>query len=627
MNMVPTTTSPIWPIGVRLTLLDENQTQSTIDISPGITALVGPNGSGKTRALRSIKTTLDATNRVTQYNRKTHFLAAGRGSPFETYRAAVEHPGSINSSDAAVGHVSHFTNWWNLESVTGGLLVLEKRADLRLKVETRLQQLFDRSVQLGWSQQGLSLRISPMSGGSSYAANHEASGVLHLVGLLAAIHNNDIGALLIDEPEISLHPQHQAFLLEEMENVAGDPADETKKLIVIATHSASLLPLRRITDLPTIAFFNSVRSAPAQVAKHDAILKRRKLGALIARLSATHRMATFAQQILLVEGPSDEIVATQLAQRLGLRLLARNAQILPVTGKGEFGEAAKLFRLMNKKCTVLADLDALADDADLVNSFNDLPEAAAIADSLARTSLVDLDRDLRADLSNFMTRHTEAVGEAAKSYRDWSSKASSHHALRRVTLARALTDPTSFGGEAGIEAESLGRRYEVLLTALGKLGCFFLRKGAIENYYGPGFDGGSKPDIAAEEAAGFGAKLEEDLRRDYADILAALMHVAPNQQIDEDKLLQPKLGAALAAAFLSMNTDSSDGQLNAAAKATIGSDAEIFALANKGGPNLRIEVSMASPLFERKTFPFEIGHEENINHVIPNKLPGLKRQD
>jgi len=625
--MVSTTTPPIWPLGVQLNLLDENQTQSVIEIGPGITTLVGPNGSGKTRALRSIKTTLDATNRITQYDRKTHFLAAGRGSPFETYRAAVEHPGSINQGDAAVGHVSHFTNWWNLESVTGGLLVLEKRADLRLKVETRLQQLFDRSVQLGWSQQGLSLRISPMSGGASYAANHEASGILHLVGLLAAIHNNDIGALLIDEPEISLHPQHQAFLLEEMENVAGDPADKTKKLIIIATHSASLLPLRRITDLPKIAFFNSVRSAPAQVAQHDNILERKKLGALIARLSATHRMATFAQQILFVEGPSDEIVATQLAQRLGLRLLARNAQTLPVTGKGEFAEAAKLFRLMNKKCTVLADLDALADDASLVASFNDLPEAAAIADDLARTSLVDLDRDLRAELSNFMARHAGAVDEAAKSYPDWSSKASSHLAPRRVTLARVLTDPTSFGGEAGVEAVSLAKRYEVLLAALGKLGCFFLRKGAIENYYRPGMDGGSKPDIAAEEAAGFGARLEEDLRNDYGDILAALVHVAPNQRIDEDKLLQPKLGAALAAAFLSMNTDSSDGHLNAAAKATIGSDAEIFKLANKGGPNLRIEVAIASPLFQRETFPFEIGREENINRVIPNKLPGLDREE
>src|SRR5690606_37907653 len=147
-----------------------------------------------------------------------------------------------------------------------------------------------------------------------------------------------------DEPEISLHPQHQAFLFEEMERVAGDPMDPARKLIIIATHSAALLPLRSVNDLPALMFFNSVRSAPAQVPANADILKRTKLTALIARLSATHRLAMFAERVLLVEGPSDEIVATQLARQLELRLLARNAQILPVTGKGEFIEAAKLFR-------------------------------------------------------------------------------------------------------------------------------------------------------------------------------------------------------------------------------------------------------------------------------------------
>ena len=112
-----------------------------------------------------------------------------------------------------------------------------------------------------------------------------------------------IGALLIDEPEISLHPQHQAFLLEEMEQVAGDPLESTRKIIVIATHSAALLPLRSVTELPAMMFFNSVRSAPAQIPTAADILKRTKLKTLVARLSATHRLAMFAERVLLVEGP------------------------------------------------------------------------------------------------------------------------------------------------------------------------------------------------------------------------------------------------------------------------------------------------------------------------------------
>ncbi|KKI39745.1 hypothetical protein VI03_07010 [Burkholderia vietnamiensis] len=612
----------LWPLGVKLNLLGESNTEGVVEIRPGITTLVGPNGSGKTRALRAIKAALDATGRIASYGRKTHFLAAGRSSPLEQYRAAVDHP-NVNSNDAAVGHANYRQQWWQFESVTGSLLVLDRRADLRLKVEARLQQLFDRSVQFSWSQSGLNVRISPMSGGPSYAANYEASGILHLVALLAAIHNDEIGALLIDEPEISLHPQHQAFLLEEMEKVAGDPADPARKLVVIATHSASLLPLRKISELPSIAFFNSVSKPPAQVSSDADILKRSKLASLVARLSTTHRMAVFAERVLLVEGVSDEIIATQLARRLDLRLLARNAQILPVTGKGEFSEAGKLFRLMKKQVAVLADLDALADDNGLVCHFSELPEATAVADQLGRKNLADLDSDLRTALDTFMTKHQALVDSAAEAYPDWSSKESSALAKRRVTLARVLTDAASFGTVATGEATSLCTRYNALLGGLAKLGCFFLHRGAIENYYRIKTANHGKPDLAAAEAAEFEASDVKDLKRDYENIVAALSHIAPNQRVDEDQLLRPKLGAVLVATLLSMGRESSDEQLNTLAQTTIGADAEVFKLINRSkDDDLRIEVQIASPLFQRNTFPFEVGRDDNPNIIVPSKLPG-----
>ena len=613
-----------WPLRVPIRLLDDGISDGVIEIRPGITVLVGPNGSGKTRALRAIKAELKASNLVGGRGRKTHFLAAGRSSPFEAYRAAIDSPGTANSNDAAVGNMGYRNRWWDFESVTGGLLVLDARADLRLKVETRLQQLFDRSVRLSWSQNGLNLRISPMHGGSDYAANHEASGILQIVALLAAIHNDEIGALLIDEPEISLHPQHQAFLFEEMEQVAGDPTNPAHKVIVIATHSATFMPLRRISDLPSIAFFNSARLPPVQVCATADILKGAKLAAMVARMSTTHRMAMFAERVLLVEGPSDEIIATQLARRFNLRLMARNAQTLPVNGKDEFVEAAKLFRLMKKQVAVLADLDALSDSNRLVSVFSTLPDAAAVSDRLGRERLTDLDRELRDALERFMTKHSSAVDEAAKKYPDWSNNEAGGLSRRRVTLARLLTEPDSFGYAANGDAVSLSVRYQVLLGALSELGCFFLRKGAVENYYGMKEQSRSKPDKAAEEAASFDLREITDLQDVYADIIASISYIAPNQRIDEDKLLRPKLAAALASVLASADNDSTDDQLNMLARTTIGADAEVFKLSknldDKDG--LRIFVEMASPLFQREIFPFEIDSASNVVAVVRAKLPG-----
>lgn len=614
-----------WPLKVNIKLV--GNAQGTVLVRPGLTTLVGPNGTGKTRALRAIKSAVASVPGISDRGRKVHLLAAGRTSPMERFRSAVDHPDSIEQYDAAVGQNYFQDQWWNLESITGVLLALNQRADLRLKVEARLQQLFDRSIEFNWSQMGLAVLISPMLGGSSYAANHEASGVLQLIALLAAIHNDEIGALLIDEPEISLHPQHQAFMLEEMQRVAGDPIEAGKKLIIIATHSTALVDLRSLNELPSIAFFSSAFRAPAQVKADDEILKRSKLSALIARLSATHHMAIFAERVLLVEGPSDEIIASQLASRLNQRLLARNAQILPVTGKGEFPEVARLFRLMGKHVAVLADLDALADDNTLVRDFSNLSEASSVAQDIGRTSLSDLDGDLRTDLSKFIANHPSAVATAASTYEDWSSNESNSLSTRRVTLARLITDPTSFEASAFAEASGLSTRFGVLLQALSKVGCFFLSRGAIENYYGDEASDKNKPDRAAAVAAEFASAEPSDLQHRYADVLNALKRVAPNHRVDEDLLLRPKLGAVLSAAFAVMTETYTAEQLNAIAKSTIGSHSSVFNLSNRSEKKLlRIKVEVASPLFKRKTFPFEVSVDENVNGVVRKVLPGFEAE-
>lgn len=65
-----------------------------------------------------------------------------------------------------------------------------------------------------------------MKHNSPYSSGREASGLLHLVGILSALYDDEVGVLLIDEPEVSLHPQLQAFLLKEISRVAGIPSDE-----------------------------------------------------------------------------------------------------------------------------------------------------------------------------------------------------------------------------------------------------------------------------------------------------------------------------------------------------------------------------------------------------------------
>ena len=154
----------------------------TVTIRPGITTLVGPNGSGKTRALRSIQQALRNRGAEAAHVR---FLPAGRTGPIERFRAAIDSPGvGSNQGEAFFGQVHYRSNWHQIESVVGDLMNLDHRPDLRIKVETRLQQLFDRGIDFQWSQQGLVVSFTAMSGNASYDSGLEASGITQLVSLL-----------------------------------------------------------------------------------------------------------------------------------------------------------------------------------------------------------------------------------------------------------------------------------------------------------------------------------------------------------------------------------------------------------------------------------------------------------
>jgi len=198
----------------------------------------------------------------------------------------------------------------------------------------------------------------------------EASGLVHLVSILAAIYDNEIGALIIDEPEVSLHPQLQAFLFKEIQKASGTPSAEGySKIIILATHSTEMIHLRTPTDLSNIIFCNDSESAPVQISPDTGELQSQKLKGLIARIGQEHKLALFSKSPLLVEGPSDSIICNTIANHADLNIEAAGSQILPVIGKGEMPIVAKLFSLAGKTPIVLADADGFTDGMNLVNHF------------------------------------------------------------------------------------------------------------------------------------------------------------------------------------------------------------------------------------------------------------------
>jgi hypothetical protein len=603
-----------------------------LTLNTGLTVLLGPNGSGKTHVLRAMHGVVQQLiNERTDLPTKTRYLASGRSSPFEHFRARVGAPHHQNTQAATVGQFNQVKDRHGYESIVGDFLALKARPDLQIKVEARLYALFSRRLRFEWEQQGLRVNFVTTRG-SEYAANTEASGVLHLIGLLAALYDNDVSALFIDEPEISLHPQLQAFLLDEARRVSGDPISNAgKKLVVMATHAQSMLPLRRIYDLPNLVFFVDEAVAPMQLSSDADELKGRALAALVARISESHRMAFFARTVLLIEGPSDEIILSALTARFDHTFSGVGAQLVPVIGKGEIPSTAQLFRLMGKTVAVLADLDALADDNKLALTFTNEEAARLAATQAGHACLVAMDRAVRSAFCQAVDNWWSEVAPLAANHRYLSDRENdgtlTNTAKRRTALVvllcteqeRLVTLPN---GAAWID---LRNRLNGVLRALEAGGCFVIRRGTIEDCYvsQAATEIADKPAAAVSEAANFPDYDEIDLRQSYADALRAIDYAAPSSPINEGDFLRGQLAGLLGTIFQSLRADTPDDDIAVGATASNPDASKIFSLRNASaerGGRPALEISIKSPLFARPSFPAVITRDQNLTAEVENLL-------
>lgn len=614
-----------FPIELDTTVQSHNgNINRKVTLRSGLTVLIGPNGSGKTHLLRAVKNALPQH----MQNKKIRFVSAGRMGMLESSRSDYDghRGGRINYEGANFGSKSDVDRRHKIETLNGDFQTLSERADILVKVQERLKKLFKRDLIIEWDAGTLKVVFARLDTESApYSSGREASGLLHLVGLLAALYDDEVGALMLDEPEVSLHPQLQAFLLNEIVSAAGHHSENGfKKIIVMATHSTEMLKILKCDDLLSLVFCHDLESAPVQIDPESGVLQNKKVQALVARLGQEHKLSLFCKKPLLVEGPSDALICSFLSQKMELHLEASGSQILPVIGTGQMPVVSKFMRLLGKTPVVLADGDAFADSLELTNFFlGTCDEANQKAAMSGAASAISMANSTYNDFCQLVNDNWDNISHLASTHPYWVNKGDGDETQAR----RRAVFCTIFSSDQSVLADltpsnawvTIKCRLAAVLDLLELSGCFILRKGAIESYYQSSdiFTSEGKPSAAVDEISHLDSISPSELESLLPEMMRCIKFASLGEKINEAESLRDVLLSIAAPAMGKLNVGSNTQEMKILCKTILREKAELFDLSVEGE---KLTISMKSKILNVVGFPIEFNKDDDVLKVVESSL-------
>lgn len=589
-----------------------------ITLYSGLTIFVGTNASGKTQTLKKIRDIM--RNEVG--SNKVRYLSSNRIGNMERYRSKIDQY-TYTTDDYTFGDQATKRARLQIETACGDFFAMDERKDVFIKVSERLSVLFNRNIFIRWDAGQMKVFFGKTDSEQEYSVAAEASGLVNVISILAALFDESVEVLLIDEPEVSLHPQLQSYLLREMKNVVK----KYNKTIIISTHSAEMIELNKASDLCNYIFFRK-NTLPKQISPDAPELNSVKLKEFLLRMSLIYNEGFFAKKVLLIEGSSDMILCRYLCNRLDLNLDVAGSQIIPVEGKGQFPIITKLFRLIGKEVCVLTDLDGFTDDNSIINLFSELPEGTKIANDHGNENLQSMIREIKTKIDEVIRSTKDNMISFYSQHPYWINRdleAGEDKIIRRALVAQLFTvdEDELLTWPDSQEWTSLKKRITVLLDILEELGCFILRKGAIESYYtfSPNTTFNGKPSAAAHEVSCWEEKSTEQIYEHFSDITRSLQFAALEKNVDESFAVKKELLSELALILGILPEVSTEKEILSCIKQSKGSVDSLFdyKIINEN-KRLGVEVSLKSEIIDVAGFPFKAFVGDNVNSLIDEKI-------
>ena len=520
-----------------------------------INFLVGPNGSGKSQFATALY------NKLKDRGHSPKFLGTDRLSEMAVGNSLMRYYGDPFATGFPREQFGQLKSAGEEGSGIDTLVVLEERVDLRIQIEATLSHLFDREINLEWDSGNLVGNVRRRGASESYRLDREeCHGIKELLVLLTHLYNEESQILIIDEPELNLHPQYQAFFMQEARKLAGNPAvDNEKKIIFLITHSPFILDFRSVDDLKSVISFDLEYSVPKQIANlWTGPLKSPFPQA--GRLNAHHKQLFFSDNPIFVEGIGDAELITAMMEARGVSVAGAGSCIIDAGGAEEVNHYLRLCKALGKAAYFLYDLDSLFRG----NLRSCIREDRSIGSFLASAGLGsdfgkycgELDRKLTDLIDQLLAGGVSfppclvplsTFLSGLKQRSPWTQPDLAKARIAVMTALSKYRDEMVRIASRQLVEDIEGRRHQILMT-LEKKNIFVLPGGTIERYL-PAYSGGEyelnddakRKAVFAEIGELANSTTDEELAARYQDLYTAVCKLPGKKDVDVDPVLRSYL--------------------------------------------------------------------------------------
>lgn len=295
--------------------------------------------------------------------------------------------------------------------------------------------------------------------GSSFRVGAASSGERELLTYLFAIYALNVrdALIVIDEPELHLHPRWQRTLLSLFETLARDTGNQ----FVMATHSPVFVSPATIQYVSRV-YSDNQRSRVVKLSD-TGLPEAKHLFAIVN--SQNNERIFFADLVVLVEGVSDRIFFESLFRHFGkTSSTGRVLEVISVGGKGLFKPYTSVLEVCKVPYVLIADLDYLKEIGhERVKSLFAM-SAKAVKDNV-------IDDSTSTDAASLIERIEEAIQTGRRD----DLQATWEYIKARQTRMRT---------DLSTEEEQLVAAFIARKRASGTV---VLRRGALESYLPDGY--------------------------------------------------------------------------------------------------------------------------------------------